>query len=393
MAGVKKITLTFLLTAILALPAFADPVAEWNENACALIGLEKVAGPPAANRMLALMHTAVYEAVAKGQNSSADAAVAAASRTVLLKLLPTQSAALEKMYELSLAKSAPGAVRDAGVAAGEAAARAVLARRADDGAMGPESYRPATSAGVYVLTSLPAALTWPQRRPWLMTNAAQFRPGPPPDLASERWARDYNEIQLLGAKASKTRTPDQTTAARFWEATLPPIYYAVVRNVADSPGRDVVRNARLYAAVSQAIDDALIAVFDAKYAYNFWRPITAIRNGDIDGNDATERDPSWVPFIETPPHPEYPCAHCIVSATVATVLKAEIGGGTVPKFSSTSYMDKGLTRSWTSLDDFAKEVSEARIADGVHYRFSTEVGVAMGHKVAALAVAKVLKSE
>ncbi len=391
----KRITLSLLLTATLALPAFADPVTEWNENACALIALEKIAGPPAANRMLALLHTAVYEAVSKSEKTSADAAVAAASRTVLLKVLPTQSSALEKMYEHSLAKIAPGAARDAGVAAGEAAARAVFTRRADDGAMamGPESYRPATSAGVYVLTTLPAALTWPQRKPWLMTNAAQFRPGPPPALASERWARDYNEIKALGAKASKTRSPDQTAAARFWEATLPPIYYAVVRNVADSPGRDLVRNARLYAAVSQAIDDSLIAVFDAKYAYNFWRPITAIRNGDLDGNDATERDPSWTPFIDTPPHPEYPCAHCIVSATVAAVLKAEIGRGTVPKFSSTSYMDKGLTRSWTSLDDYEKEVSEARIADGVHYRFSTEVGADMGHKVAALAVAKVLKSE
>ena len=259
--------------------------------------------------------------------------------------------------------------------------------------MSPESYRPATTAGVYVPTTLPVSLPWPQRKPWLMTSAAQFRPGPPPALASERWARDYNEIKALGAKASKTRTPQQTAAARFWEATLPPIYYAVVRNVADAPGRDVARNARLYAAVSQAIDDSLIAVFDAKYAYNFWRPITAIRNGDIDGNDATARDPSWVPFIDTPLHPEYPCAHCIVSATVAGVLKAEVGDDALPALSSTSYLDKELKRNWTSLETFEKEVSEARIADGVHYRFSTEVGAEMGHKVAALAVAKVLKSE
>lgn len=165
LVAMKKMTLSLLLNASLVLPAFADPVIEWNENACALIDLEKVAGPPAANRMLALLHTAVYEAVSKSEKASTEAAVAAASRTVLLTVLPTQSPALEKMYEHSLAKIQPGAARDAGVLAGEVAARAVLARRADDGAMGPESYRPAASAGVYVLTALPAALTWPQRKP------------------------------------------------------------------------------------------------------------------------------------------------------------------------------------------------------------------------------------
>ena len=174
-------------------------------------------------------------------------------------------------------------------------------------------------------TVIPVVSQWPQRTPWLMTSPAQFRPGPPPPLTSEVWARDYNEIKALGSKNSTRRTAEQTAIARFWEATMPPIYHGVVRSVATVPEREVTQNARLFAAVTQAMDDALIAVMDAKYHYNLWRPITAIRNGDIDGNDATEREPSWTPFIDTPMHPEYPCAHCIVSGAVGTVLHAEVG--------------------------------------------------------------------
>src|SRR4029434_7405720 len=174
---------------------------------------------------------------------------------------------------------------------------------------------------------IPVVSQWPQRKPWLMTSPAQFRPGPPPALTSAVWARDYNEIKAIGGKNSTRRTDEQTAIARFWEATMPPIYHGVVRSVATMAGREVTQNARLFAAVTQASDDALIAVMDAKYHYNFWRPVTAIRNGDIDGNDATERDPSWAPFIDTPMHPEYPCAHCIVSGTVGTVLQGEIGTG------------------------------------------------------------------
>jgi hypothetical protein len=146
-----------------------------------------------------------------------------------------------------------------------------------------------------------------------MTRADQYRPGPPPPLGSERWARDYNEIKELGAKNSTRRTPQQTDIARFWEASGPAIYFGVMRSVALAPGRDSVQNARLFAMGGQAMDDALIAVFDAKHHYQFWRPVTAIRNGDRDGNAATDRDGAWLPFIDTPMHPEYPCAHCILA--------------------------------------------------------------------------------
>jgi hypothetical protein len=237
---------------------------------------------------------------------------------------------------------------------------------------------------------IPDVSQWPRRRPWLITSADEFRPGPPPSLDSEIWTRDYNEIKVLGAKNSVSRTKEQTEIARFWEARVPTVYFPVVLSVANQPGRDVTRNARLLAVAGQAMDDALIAVFDAKYTYNFWRPITAIRNGDLDGNPATERDASWVPFIDTPMHPEYPCAHCIIAATLGAVLKAEIGDGPKPKLSSSSPTAPGAVRSWSQVDDLVEEVAHARIYDGVHYRNSTEVGMAMGKKIGEFVAGKYL---
>ena len=165
----------------------------------------------------------------------------------------------------------------------------------------------------------------------------------------------------------------------------------MVRSVATAPGREITQNARLLAMATQAMDDALIAVADAKYHYNFWRPITAIRNGDSDGNDATERDASWVPLIDTPMHPEYPCAHCILSATVATVLYAEVGPGSMPTLRTTSPTAPGMERSWTTIEEFMQEVANARIYDDVHYRNSTEVGTSMGKQVGAWAAGKYLQ--
>ncbi len=218
-----------------------------------------------------------------------------------------------------------------------------------------------------------------------MASASQFRPAPPPALSSDTWVRDYNEVKALGAKNSARRGAEQTEIARFWEYSLPPIYHGVVRSVADLPGREVTQNARLFAAVAQAMDDAMISVFDAKYHYNFWRPATAIRNGDIDGNDATERDSTWTPLIETPMHPEYPSAHSILAGAVGAVLLAELDDGSLPVLTTTSPTANGASRRWTNVGDFTREVSEARIYEGVHYRTSTEVGETMGKRVGDLA--------
>lgn len=400
--GERKLWWCVMFSMVFALQsAHADVITDWNVKAGDIVVEAKLGAPPA-NRVLAIVHTAVYEAAnaitkrypASGlklepaPGAAIDAAIAAANHATLTKLVPSQQAAIDSAYQAALAKIADGAAKTAGIAVGEKAAAAFLALRAEDGAAAGETYRPHTTAGVYVPTVVPAVPQWSQRKPWLMTNPAQFRPGPPPTLTSEVWARDYNEIKALGGKSSTRRTAEQTEIARFWEATLPPIYHGVVRSVANMPGREVTQNARLFAAVTQATDDALIAIFDAKYHYNFWRPVTAIRNGDIDGNDATERDPSWTPFIDTPMHPEYPCAHCIVSGAVGTVLQAEIGAGPMPTLTTTSVTAKGAARSWTTIDDFMQEVANARIYDGVHYRNSNEVGTAMGKQIGALAAAK-----
>ena len=381
-----------LAIASLASVAWADINTDWDETACDVIAAAKPPTPVGV-RIVAIAQTAAYEAV-KGATGadragvSAEAAVAAAYRSALIALVPAQTAMIEAAYQRSLGTLAEGPSTNAGIAIGERAAAEVVARKADDGASTTESYRPVTSPGVYVPTTIPAVSQWTQRKPWLMTSAAQFRPGPPPALASAIWARDFNEVRTMGAKTKSTRSAEQTEVARFWEATLPSVYHGVVRSVAEQPGRDITRNARLFAAVSQGMDDALVAVFDAKYHYNFWRPITAIRNGDQDGNDATERDAAWTPLIDTPMHPEYPCAHCIVSATVGTILQADIGDAPLPALTTTSYMVPGSKRSWNSTEDFIREVSEARICDGVHYRTSTEVGVAMGRQVGRLAAQK-----
>lgn len=382
--------------ALLAPAAGADVVTDWDKVACDTVGAAKPS-TPAGVRALALTQTAVFEAVNRitarypdasreqAANASVEAAVAAANRAALTRLLPAGKDAVEAAYEKAIAAIPDGDARNAGIAIGERAAADVIARKHGDGYEAPESYRPVTQPGVYVPTTIPAVPQWPQRKTWLLDSPSQFRPGPPPTLDSALWARDYNEVKALGAKVGSTRSAEQTQIAKFWEATLPSIYHGLVRSVAERPGRDLTQNARLFAAVAQGMDDALIAVFDAKYHYAFWRPVTAIRNGEIDGNDATERDPSWTPFIDTPMHPEYPCAHCILSGTVGTILVADANGEPLPELSTTSYMLEGVTRRWKGADDFMQEVANGRIYDGVHYRNSTEVGTAMGRKVGALA--------
>ena len=384
--------------------AHADVVTDANARAADLVS--RIPAPPITVRMMAIVQVSVFEAVnaitgryppqhaklSPAPGASVEAAVATATRTSLSKLVPAQQAVIDADYQALLGPVPDGPAKTAGIALGEQAATAILALCADDGATAPDAYRPYTAAGLYVPTVGPAVPHWGKRRPWVMPRGDHFRPGPPPALASDTWARDYNEIKAVGARNSVQRTPEQTAMAKFWEATAPIVYWPVARAVAGMPGRDVTDNARLFALAAMAMDDGLIAVFDAKYTYNLWRPVTAIRNGDLDGNGATERDPGWTPFIETPMHPEYPCAHCIVSAALGAVLEAEIGSGPTPTLSSASPTAGGAVRTWTSVADFTKEVAQARIYDGVHYRNSTEVGAAMGRKIGELAAKSVPKA-
>ena len=380
---------------LLAFDARADSVATWADTTT-----EIATDGPNTIRTMALAQDAVYEAVnaitaryprdrvdlGPTQGASIDAAIAAASRTVLLHEAATLKERTEAAYGRALATIPAGESRTRGISVGERAAANTLAKHSDD-IGNPEPYRPLTSPGVYVPTTFPLGYAFAQHRPWFMKSAAQFRPGPPPALTSALWARDYNEIKLLGSVTSKVRTPDQTAIARFWATALPDVHMGVVHSVAIAPGREVTRNARFYAAVTAAMNDGEIAVLEAKYFYSFWRPITAIRNGDRDGNPATERDPDWTPLIATPLHPEYPCAHCLIASTIATVIRAEVGRDRLPTLTSTSNTAPGVTRQWARTEDVVREVSEARILDGVHYRNSTEVGNRMGAQVGALVAA------
>lgn len=391
----------FLLLSSMGSGARADVITDWNVIARNIVVQSKIPTPPA-NRVMAIAHTAVYEAINSitqefpqsylmlrtVPGASLESAVASANYTSLLTLLPKQRDTIEKAYLDALKMVPDGAAKSDGVVVGEKVAHAVLANRLNDGSNGVDGYRPYTTAGNYVPTVIPAAPHWPNRKPWILNSASQFRPGPPPALGSKIWAKDFNEVKVMGAKSSPNRTQDQTDMAKFWEATLPPIYHGVVHSVAAQAGRTPTQNARLFALVTQASDDALIAVFEAKYHYGFWRPITAIRNADIDGNQSTKRDASWAPFISTPMHPEYPCAHCVVAATVGSILKAEVGSSPMPVLKTRSVTANGAMRSWLTVEDFVQEVSNARIYDGVHYRTSTDVGNAMGRMIGENAIKK-----
>ena len=389
-----------LLSPALTRVAPADVITDWNDKACAIVAK---AGPGSTgHRMIAIVQVAVFEAVnsieprytpymqklAAPAGASIDAAVAGANRVTLGALVPDEKAAIEAAYQAALATIPDGPAKTDGIAVGEHAAAMILSRAAQDGASAPETYEPYTTPGRYVPTAIPVFSTWARRTPWIMDAPSQFRPGPPPALTSETWAKDFEEVKQLGSKTSTARSAEQTAIARFWEDTRPLVYHPIVRSVATMPGRTVGQNARLFAAAAMAVDDALIAVYDAKYTYNFWRPITAARIEHVAGSQTVPAQPGWTPFVPTPMHPEYPCAHCISSGAIGAVLAAELGGGPVPTLSSSSPTAGDAVREWQSIDDFMEEVKMARIYDGVHYRTSTVVGNEMGMKIGALVIQK-----
>jgi hypothetical protein len=378
--------------------ARADVVTDWNAKADAIAAEKKTGNVPHA-RGLAMLHVAVFEAVnaierryapykldlTADRTASKEAAAASAAYSVLLTLHPDRKPDLDAALAASLSGIAATPAKTKGIELGQKAAAGIVALRANDGSNAPESYRPFTKPGVYVPTVVPAASTSGAITPWVMTKGSQFRPGSPPALDSETWTKDLNEIREIGGRNSTKRTEEQTSVGRFWLLSGPRTYNPIIRQVALAKGMDVVDSARLFALGSMAGIDAFIAVFDAKFAHNLWRPVTAIRNADLTSNPATPRDASWLPLGETPPHPEYPCAHCIASAAVSTVLET-VAGNEVGEIVLTSPTAPGVTRRWTRLQDYRDEVSNARIYAGFHYRFSTEVAKDMGRKIGELTV-------
>ena len=394
--------LCLLGTPVAGVPAAsaADVVTDYAARAVA-IGVEKQLPNARLTRGLAMVHVAMFEAVnaidrryqpyklelVADKGASREAAAATAAHDVLVSLFPDERSKLEQALQVSLAKI-EGDGKTKGIELGKRAAAGMIALRTDDGSNIQESYRPFTKAGVYVHTAVPIESTSGMIKPWTMEKGSQFRPQPPPALDSEIWTRDVNEIRELGSINSKTRTQEQTEIGRFWFLTGPRTYTPLVQQVAETKKMDLVDCARLYALVSMATSDAFIAVFDAKYAYNFWRPITAIRNADLSSNPATPREASWTPLGMTPPHPEYPCAHCITAAAVAEVLK-RTAGDDLGELTLTS---AGVTRKWKRVEDYSNEVAMARIYAGFHYRFSAEAANSMGRKIGEQAVTTQLLS-
>jgi hypothetical protein len=404
MKSVSRIKVATLLTsvvvaaALLTAPARGDVIMDWNAKADA-IAAEKQIVPVPHSRVLSMLHIAMFEAVnaierryapyklnlTADRTTSKDAAAATAAYDVLLEIYPDQKQGLDVALAASLSAVAETEAKAKGIALGKQAAAGVIALRANDGSKAQENYRPHTRPGAYVPTVVPVFSTAGSIAPWVMTTGSQFRPGPPPALDSETWTKDLNEIREIGGLNSTKRSAEQTVMGRFWFLTGARTYNPIVRQVALAKKMDVVDCARLFALASMAGSDALIAVFDGKYAHNLWRPVTAIRNADQTSNPATPHDASWLPLGDTPMHPEYPCAHCITSAAISTVLQA-VAGDDIGEISLTSPTAPGVTRKWTRLQDYSDEVSNARIYAGFHYRFSTEVGKDMGKKIGELTV-------
>ena len=390
-----KSVLSTLCLCLLAATARADVIMDWNAKADDYAS-EQHMTPTEHARVLAMLHVAMFEAVnaidrryvpyrlklVTDRNTSREAAAAAAGHEVLTTLFPGREHAVAGLLAGSLESVPPGPARERGLLLGRQAAAELLALRQNDGSDAVDSWRPITPPGVYIPTSLAVGSSVGAYQPWVMGSPSQFRPGPPPALDSETWTRDLNEIREMGGLRSRARTEEQTLVARFWFLTGPRTYNPILQQVSRANRLDLVDCSRLYALAAMAAADSFIAVFEAKHAYNFWRPVTAIRNADLTGNPATPRDATWLPLGDTPMHPEYPCAHCISSAAVAHVLINILGDEAEGITVTNSGL--GATREWQRLSEYRDEVSNARIWAGFHYRFSTEVARDMGRKIADL---------
>jgi hypothetical protein len=389
-----------------ALPAArADVITEWNKTSLEVLHAARIASNPWW-RALAMVHVSMSDAVNTVQNrytrviatvplqpdASAEAAAASAARSILLQLAPAQKAMIEEAFAASLKAIPDGPAKTAGVALGEKVAAAVVADRAADGTNVPDIYRPVTSPGVWVPTTLPAFTQYATAKPWVLKSANQFRPGPPPALTSTIYARDFNETKNLGSAKSTARTAEQTAAVKFWgTANLGPAWQTTARQLAEAKKLDLADSARLFALLEMAVANSFIVDWDAKFAYGFWRPITAIRNGDQDGNDGTERDPGWTPLNATPMHPEYPSQAAIGAGTSVAILESVFGPSQGVTIVASDVADPKVQRKFKSVAELGEEHRNVRVWGGIHFRNSLEVGDDIGKKIAAYMIANTLK--
>jgi PAP2 superfamily len=410
-----------MLALALAAPAAANEVIQWNEttmNAIEANGQNAVVS----TRTLAMVHAAVHDALNavsrrydayyfEGPGDAAaspDAAIAAAAHTVLVGVVgsfgtPAQKGAtlalLDQAYAASLARVTDGPARNKGVAVGRAAGAAMLMLRKDDGAtrdapytpgVGPGRWRPHPNtlppnppianpdmARGYAASILPG---WGNVAPFTLLSASQFWLPGPPALTSATYARDFNEVKSVGGRVSTVRTAEQTEIARFWFEG-PGAWNRISRTMATTRGLDARDSARLLALVNFAMADAYIAGFKIRYVYDLWRPVTAIREGDNDGNDATAGDPTWDSHQNTPAVSDYPSTQSTFSGAASVVL-ASVLGGDQASFSVTSGKPfEGLTRSFTSFAQAARESADSRVFAGIHFRSACEDGLTLGRKI------------
>jgi hypothetical protein len=377
--------------------ARADVISDWNAigvTACLTAGRG-----PASYVDLAYMQLAVYDAVnaIDGEYSvfavspstvpagaSQEAAAVAAAYRVLIALFPSQNIFLDAQYATSLAAIPNGQSKTDGIAVGEETAALFLASRVGDGRNAPIIYTPGSGPGAWVPTPpafLPPSHPWMAKmRPFGIPSASSFRTEGPPALTSPEYAADFNEVKSLGAINSTTRTAEQTEIGLFYTDPGPAQTGRCFRQLAMEQGMDLADNARLFGALYASLADSAIASFEAKYYYGFWRPITAIRAADTDGNPDTEVDPTWTPLVSTPNHPDYVSTHSATWGGFSEALRQFFGTKRI-NITQTSVVT-GTTHNFTSTDDVNKEIIDARVYVGIHTRTADVHGVLMGKRIA-----------
>ena len=399
--------------------ARADAVSDWNLIASNAIVLPPPAGagqpPPVSVLHFAMVQGAVYDAVnaidrghqpylvqpPSNPTDSKEAATATAAFRVLVGLFPDQVGTLQPLYDAYIAAlpdNPPGS-KAAGIAIGETTASAMLTARMNDGRFGPTPtpYPSPAPPGIWQPTP-PNFLTDPAAwvgnvLPFIVPSAAMFRTDGPNPLTSAAYAEDFNEVKELGSLTSITRTPDQTDAAIFWQDQAMALWNRIFRTLAASQNLGIVDSARLFAMENLAAADALIGCWNDKYYYWFWRPITAIREADTDGNPATEADPTWLPLFDpatpvcnplfplfTPPFPDHPSGHACATAAFVNTLQNFFG---TDKIGFSAFSNKSCTtRSFERFSDALNEVIDARVWAGIHFRTADVQGAVLGKKVA-----------
>jgi hypothetical protein len=384
-------------------PTPADAVVEWNNNAqIAIIGTAGQ-GPTVAYLHFAMVQGAVYDAVnaieggyepylgapaVADPGDSAPVAVAQAAHDVLVGLFPAQAAVLDAKLAASLAAIPDGPAETGGIEVGAAAAAAILAARTNDGRFTPFTVYQGTEPGEWRSTSFtPTGAPVVEPAPWvanvepfIVPSVEALRSDGPNPLTSEAYAEDFDEVKAYGSLTSTVRTADQKDAALFWQANGATLFNAIFRQLAGTQDLDIAEAARMFAMADMAGADGSIACWDDKYYWNFWRPITAIRQADTDGNTATVADPNWVPLFTTPPFPEHPSGHTCISGAVVETLKDFFGTDKI-SFSTFSGFS-GTTRDFDRFSKAIKEIIDARVWAGIHFRTADTQGHVIGRKVA-----------